>query len=150
MPDLRKIYKAVPGAPEGAKLPGTWGIAQGLIVTPNQPFGWNQFTTHLTIEQWDVAGQLKRIKKFHLSFKLWKGKPMSGRGLKQPGCTWEWNSARSMFAFKGWFEVPFLYLKDGEDATVATKTNEFTRKYVTDLLIDKFMWAALEDAPAPT
>lgn len=149
MPDLRKIYKAVSGAPQGAKIPGTWGIAQGLTVTPNQPFGWNQFTTHLTIEQWDVVGPLKRIKKFHLSFKLWKGKSMSGPGLKQPGCTWEWNSGRSIFEFKGWFAVPFLYLQPGQNATVATKANEFIRKYVDDLLVDRFMWAALNDAPAP-
>ena len=150
MPDLRKIYKALPGAPEGAKIPGTWGIAQGLTVTPDQPFGWNQFTTHLTIEKWDVVGAAKRIKRFHLSFKKWKGKPMSGPGLKQPGCIWEWNAGRTMFEFKGWFQVPFLYLKPGENLTIAAKANEFVRKYVDDLLLDRVMWASLGDATAPT
>jgi hypothetical protein len=149
MPDLRKIYQAVPQGPEGAKIPHDWKPAQGLLVSPNKPFGWNHFTTHLTIEQWDVKDKVKRIKRFHLSFKEWKGKPMSGPGLKQPGCTWEWNSATSTFQCKGWFEVPSLYLKTGENQTIATKANEFIRQYVDALLLDRFMWAALGSAPPP-
>ena len=102
VPDLRKLYQAVPGGAEGAKIPHGWNAAQGITVTPNQSFGWNHFTTHLTIELWDTKDQVKRIKKFHLSFKKWKGKSMSGPGLRQPGCSWEWNSASSTFQFKGW------------------------------------------------
>jgi len=45
--------------------------------------------------------------------------------------------------------VPFLYLQPGQNVTVATKTNEFIRKYVDDPLLDKFLWAALDNAPAP-
>ena len=149
MPDLRKIYKAIPGAPDGAKIPGTWGVAQGLTVTPDKAFGWNQFTTHLTIDSWDTSGNTKKIKKFHLSFKKWRGQPMSGPGLKQPGCKWEWDSGASKYQFKGWFEVPSLYLQDGQQATIASKANDFVRSHVEDLLIDKMMWASLGDATAP-
>ena len=146
MPELRKTYKSMPGAPDGAKIPTSWGIAQGLTVTPDAPFGWNSFTTHLTIDTWDTTGTTKRIKKFHLSFKKWKGQPMTGPGLKQPGCKWEWNPATTKYEFKGWFEVPFLYLKAGEGRHIATKANAFVRNYVEDLLIDKQMWASLGDA----
>ena len=146
MPDLRKVYKAIPGAPEGAKIPGTWGIAQGLSVTPDKAFGWNQFTTHLTIESWDTTGTTKKIKKFHLSFKKWKGQPMQG---PQAGCKWEWSSALTKYEFKGWFAVASLYLQAGENVTIAKKVNDFVRSHVEDLLIDKQMWASLGDATVP-
>ncbi len=102
-------------------------------------------------DRWKIytSGSTKKIKKFHLSFKKWKGQPMSGPGLRQPGCKWEWNAAISKFEFKGWFEVPSLCLKPGEGATIAVKANEFVRGHVEALLIDKMMWASLGDATTP-
>ena len=45
--------------------------------------------------------------------------------------------------------LPYLYLQPEQKSTVATKANEFVRKYVNDLLLDRFMWASLGTAPAP-
>ncbi len=138
MPDLRKEYAV-------GKSPTGWGIAQGLTVSPNAPFGWNNFTTHLTIEKWDTApDRSRRVNTFHLSFKEWKKEPLR----PQPGCTWTWRPALSQFQFVKWFEVRALYLDSPADRVlIATKVNEFVRKYVPQLLLDAQMWAAMQDAP---
>lgn len=141
MVDLRKVYAAQPGQP-GAKVTTHWKPAQQLSVSADTPLGWNQYTCHLTVETWDTAGQEKRIRKFHFSFKKWKGAPVK----PQPGCTWLWTATQSKFAFQGWYQVPALYLKPGENVIVATKVNEFVRRNAELLVLDKQMWAALGDA----
>jgi hypothetical protein len=144
MPDLRRPYAVL-------KSPAGWGIAQGLTVSPTVPLGWNKFKVHITIDEWEASGagpaQLRRVKKFHLSFKEWDGHSLEG--ANQPGCKWEWVAGQSKFVFKEWWQVPYLYLKPGEHAVIAGKVNEFVRGKVEALLMDKQFWASLGDATTP-
>ena len=143
MPELRKAYQSQPGG-EGAKVATVWKVPQLRTVSADAPLQWNQFTCHLTVENWAKHGGFQYVDDFHLSFKFWKQQSLAGP--KQPGCKWKWIAAQSKFVFGGWFCVPSLYLKPGENMTVAQKATAFVRARASLLLIDALNNPAAVDA----